>query len=373
MTRVLAAPSLRPPRSLRTSLSWLSLLCGVTLASCGGDVGDLFAASEGPLPLPSGEPSPTRSGMSSPSDGAPTDDVPASAGASSETSAQAEALPVPTSLDDGDEDGVNDGDPTAVASEPVDEAPEEPTDADPAPPATTPSNETGARACASLATPMLLDFEAVGDTAQALFGDFDAVLSGGTYVYPLAPLAAPAGAGAGVLNGPVRGLISDVTAGDWRISGSVIEQAGFGLFLDCQLLDASRFAGLAFRISGNVGNSDTVTLLVGTAGNEVSSAWRIANGGEGAPSSGRCVPAQSEYDGTCNQARIDIEVSAEARDVFVPFAALGGGSPEPGVNPAEVTTLGWALPPPVITPLSNVVPYRVDLHIDDIRFVEAPR
>lgn len=338
------------------------------LASCGGDVGDLFAASEGPLPLPSGEPSPTRSGVSSPSDGAPTDDVPARAGASSETSAQAEALPAPTL-----NDVVNDADPTAVASEPVDEAPEGATDADPAPPASQPSNETGARACASLESPMLLDFEAVGDTAQALFGDFDAVLSGGTYVYPLAPLAASAGAGAGVLNGPVRGLISDVTAGDWRISGSVIEQAGFGLFLDCQLLDASQFAGLAFRISGNVGNRDTVTLLVGTAGNDVSSAWRIANGGEGAPSSGRCVPAQSEYDGTCNQARIDIEVPAEARDVFVPFAALGGGSPELGVNPAELTTLGWALPPPVVTPLSNVVPYRVDLHIDDIRFVEASR
>jgi hypothetical protein len=208
-----------------------------------------------------------------------------------------------------------------------------------------------------------------GDSAQALFGDFEAVLSGGTYVYPL---AAPVTTG-GARNGAVRGLVSDVTAGDWRISGSVAEQSGFGLFLDCQLLDASRFAGISFRIAGNVGNTGAVTLLVGTAGNEVSPTWRLENGGVGEPSSGRCTPAFEEYDGTCTPARIDIEVSAESREVFVPFSALGGGRPEAGVNPEEITTLGWALPTPAVTPLGNATPYAVNLRIDDIRFVEAAR
>lgn len=213
-------------------------------------------------------------------------------------------------------------------------------------------------------SPLLLDFEVVtGDTAQALFGDFEAVLSGGTYVYPLAT-SAPGAA-------EQRGLMSDVTAGDWRISGSVNEQSGFGVFLDCQLLDASRFDGIAFRISGSVGETGSVTLLVGTASNEVSPGWRLENGGADAPSSGRCTPALHEYDGTCNQARIEVNVSEESREVFVPFAALGGGSPEPGVNPAELTTLAWALPVPAVTPLGNAVPYPVDLRLDDIRFVEA--
>jgi hypothetical protein len=212
---------------------------------------------------------------------------------------------------------------------------------------------------------VLLDFETVGDDpTQAVFGDFEAELSGGTYVYPQLSLIGPGAA--------PRGLVSDVAAGDWHISGSVIEQSGFGVFLDCQLLDASRFVGLAFRISGNVGNADAVTLLVGTASNDVSSEWLVENGADSAPRSGRCTPVDNEYDGTCNQARIEIPVSAQPREVVVPFTALGDGSPEPSVNPTELTTLGWALPMPATNAFGNTQAYDVDLRIDDIRFVEAP-
>jgi hypothetical protein len=58
--------------------------------------------------------------------------------------------------------------------------------------------------------------------------------------------------------------------------------------------------------------------------------------------------------------------------VVVPFTAFGGGSPVRGVNPAELTTLGWALPMPATNAFGNTQAYDVDLHIDDIRFVEAP-
>jgi hypothetical protein len=104
-------------------------------------------------------------------------------------------------------------------------------------------------------------------------------------VYPQLSLIGPGAA--------PRGLVSDVAAGDWHITGSVIEQSGFGVFLDCQLLDASRFVGLAFSISGDVGNAGSVTLLVGTASNDVSSEWLIENGGDSEPRSGRCVPEQT--------------------------------------------------------------------------------
>lgn len=217
--------------------------------------------------------------------------------------------------------------------------------------------------CVSAFDPLLLDFAGPSnDPAQALFGDFESVLSGGTYVYPdVAPNAQQP-----------EGLRSDVTEGDWHISGTVAQQAGFGLFLDCQLLDASRFAGLAFRVSGNVEGAGSITLLIGTADNDVSSEWLVANGGVSTPGAGRCTPRESEFDGTCNQARIEIPVTRQARDVLVPFAALGQGSPEPGVNPAEITTIAWALPSPELNRFGEASPYDVDLRFDDIRFVEAP-
>ena len=209
----------------------------------------------------------------------------------------------------------------------------------------------------------MLDFTSPGgDPTQALFGDFRDVLSGGTYVYPNAGDDAQL----------AGGLASDVTSGDWHISGSVAQQAGFGLFLDCQLLDASRFTGLAFRVSGDVEGAGSITLLIGTASNDVSQAWLVANEVTSPPSSGRCTPARNEYDGTCSQARIEIPVSAQAREVLVPFSALGQGSPEPGVNPAEITTIAWALPSPQLNRFGDAGVYEVDLRIDDIRFIESP-
>jgi hypothetical protein len=372
VTRAVASSAI-PSSGWRRLL--LGVSCGITLVGCGG-VGDLFPA---PSELASGELLPAAEGAApsaEPASAAPPVSVgPKDIGVAAGTGAKGERPLAPSARDDGadeNEAGGAEATPTAAApaavpGEPSDELQPE------APPEGAPVGEAGAppeaRVCSGMQSPVLLDFEAVtGDGAQALFGDFDAVLSGGTYVYPV---AAPVATG-GPPNAAVRGLVSDVTAGDWRISGSVVEPSGFGVFLDCQLLDASRFAGIAFRIAGNVGNTDALTVLVGTASNEVSSSWRLENGGAEEPSSGRCTPSFDEYDGTCNAARIDIDVSAESREVFVPFSALGGGSPEPGVNPEEITTLAWSLPTPGVTPLGNAMPYVVNLRIDDIRFVEAP-
>lgn len=378
------------------------MLSGVVLSSCVGDVGDLFPAarSEAPSAPPSDESMPAEGGIvdaagSSTADPAtdPAVDVEPDPALGEEPAA---ALP----LDEGEPSNTSGGSGTAATepavggvdattpATPPSEAPpvRAPLDpASPSPPATSGSNARPPGVCASVADPLLLDFSSPGDSPeQAVFGDFDAVLSGGTYIYPRtsdppgAPLPGaqpPIGQAPGSGNGPAPGgLASDVTAGDWHISGSVVEQSGFGLFLDCQLLDASSFEGIAFRISGRMGGAagaGRVLFLVGTAENEVSSAWYLANDGTSVPSSGRCTPALSEYDGTCNQARIEIEVGAASREVFVPFSALSDGSPEPGVNPAEITTLAWALPAPALDRAGNVQPYAVDLRIDDIRFVEA--
>lgn len=375
MTASVTSPSARVFGARHALLAALS--CS-SFWGCLGDAGELFpetaspasASPQEPVEAPSAEPRPAEGDAlaEAPANGAAVvDGATPAAGGRSESE-----QPGPIELDPGatDEDDGSASETSAPADD--GESPRGPASSDVAtPPGTegpaqaTPSAASGsadvAQACAGIADPLLLDFTSPGgDPTQALFGDFRDVLSGGTYVYPAID--------EGALQAP--GLRSDVTSGDWHISGLVAQQAGFGLFLDCQLLDASRFTGLAFRVSGE--GAGSITLLIGTASNDVSGAWLVANEVTSSPTSGRCTPAQNEYDGTCSQARIEVPVSPQAREVLVPFSALGQGRPEPGVNPAEITTIGWALPSPQVNGLGNTDAYDVDLRIDDIRFIESP-
>lgn len=231
----------------------------------------------------------------------------------------------------------------------------------------------GARVCRAPAGPVLIDFGRTNhDASQATFGDFVSVLSGGTFVYPeaVAPEAgvSPPGVGAE----PALGLRSDVSDGDWHISGIVDSPAGFGLFLDCQQLDASRFVGLAFRLEGELPAPGTLTFVVGSAANQVSRAWLLGSGeASPGPSFGRCTPLETAFDGSCLAARITLPVRREGDEVRVRFADLAGGSPEPRLDPAELTSIQWALPPPSTGADGASVPYAVELRLDDIRFISA--
>jgi hypothetical protein len=258
-------------------------------------------------------------------------------------------------------DGTSDPTLPSTESTPPAEGPEGTPPAEPV----VDADPTGqARECPAPAQPLLLDFAQVNNgPSQTTFGDFNTVLSGGTFVYPQISASPNAP--------PPPGLTSDVTRGDWHIAGSVVEPAGFGLFLDCERLDASLFQGVAFRIAGSVASSESLQFLVGTAGNEVSHTWLLQTNGSAPASFGRCEPALSQFDGTCTPAQLSVPVSTEPVDVFVSFAALTGGSPEPTVNPIELVRIRWALPDPAVDETGRVVPYAVDLHIDDIRFVEV--
>jgi hypothetical protein len=227
-----------------------------------------------------------------------------------------------------------------------------------------------AQVCPAVVEPVLLDFTTVnGGPAQALFGDFAQALSGGTFVYP-ASSGGVVGA-VGDAGTPITlGLASDVTAGDWHVSGRVVEAAGFGLFFNCQLLDATRFVGLAFRVQGQLGLGNLIRLRVRTAGNEAAREWFIATGAAAPATFGRCIPALSQYDGTCEPASADVVVTPEGSDVVVRFADLAGGRPENAVNPAEITQIEWQLPPFDVSDAGAFASYDVDLRVDDIRFVE---
>lgn len=367
-----------------------ALVCGARQAlwavlSCSGFWGCLGEPAELFSELPSADPAAADGSSTTPAEASSTEPPPASADVPANGTGVDGSMPAASGsseleqpgvieLDPGTTDGEGGGSserPTPMGS--TESSSNPPPDVQETPPSEAPPAEATppdvggptniAEACAGVTNPLLLDFTSPGaDPTQALFGDFRDVLSGGTYVYPSLDQDAP----------PAGGLASDVTSGDWHIWGSVVQQAGFGLFLDCQLLDASRFTGLAFRVSGNVERASSITLLIGTASNEVSRAWLIANDITSPRGSGRCTPATNEYDGTCSQARLEIPVSPQAREVLVPFSALGQGSPEPGVNPAEITTIAWALPSPQVNRFGQTSAYDVDLRIDDIRFIEGP-
>jgi hypothetical protein len=319
-------------------------------SSCVEDTPDLFPDPQTPMFDPSAAGGaapglPTLAGGGGSKPGTGTEPKPGAPG-SSATPADAPSGALPIDAQEGA--GPVDGTPVAPAT-PV-------TELDPT---------GGARLCPQPAAPLLLDFETVpNDPTQGLFGDFQNVLSGGTYFYPVRPATAPE-------DPTAFGLVSQVTGGSWSLTGTVREPAGFGVFLECQQLDASAFTGIAFTISGSFeGSADgvgEVLLVVGSAGNDVARSWFVQNGGSSAASFGRCFPVSEEFDGTCQAARFAVPVTAEPREVVVRFADLAGGSPEPSSNPAELTTLQWRLPSAEAD--AGIIPYSVDLVLDDIRFV----
>lgn len=334
--------------------------CSLWLLACSGENGALFR----PVPAPEvaaegllgggtpGEASAPSLDASSPPAGPPFSTGNGPSVVPGEAGGVSPMLP----LDGEDDDEIEGTAPTAVTGNVAEEEP----------PAVVSSAEPERpRACRSPAEPLLLSFDDLSNgPAQALFGDFVTVLSGGTYIYPAADAASGADAPAG--------LSSDVTGGDWRITGWVATHSGFGIFLDCHRLDASAFDGIAFRISGTIEGEGTLTFLVGTASNEVSREWLVGLGNQpsAGPSFGRCTPAAGQFDGTCQAARVTVPVTIEGSEVEVRFDELGGGSPLAAVSPDEITSIAWALSAPVATDGGDVVPYAVDLRLDDIRFLE---
>jgi hypothetical protein len=263
------------------------------------------------------------------------------------------------------------GQPTPPATnpggaEPVPGSDGAPTDGSEPPPANPVPDVNSARTCPAVSDPVLLDFEVPGNsTEQALFGDFNLAFSGGTFVFP------QLSAGTLQADPAASGIESNVSEGDWHVFGNVSQDSGFGLFFNCQLLDASAFVGVAFHVQGSVALDQTLSVFVGSASQEVAHEWFVEQGNGTVASFGRCFPAQSQYDGTCQAPGVSIAVSAEGADVIVPFTDFLDGRPSPGVDPAELTSFQWKLPQATRDAAGAALPYAVDLHIDDIRFVTS--
>ena len=206
-------------------------------------------------------------------------------------------------------------------------------------------------ACPTVTRETISDFTYSGNPTSTTFGS-DAALPGGTYHYPTDPGT----------------LVSDVTADDWHIYGTVSQISGFGIYLSgCQLINAAAYRGIAFRLWGSIGDGGALVFFVGSADNQVASSW--INDNKPNPSDpdephnlGRCIPLTARYDGTCREARRVLDVSDSPRPTVIQWRDLGEGCPDPSVDPTEITTIAWYLPQPLQGS------YAVDIHIDDLRF-----
>ncbi len=219
-------------------------------------------------------------------------------------------------------------------------------------------------ACPTPTMASLLDFTAVDGGDGTSFGDFTpTVFSGSLYAYPPA-------------------LTVDTTMGNYHLSGMVADYSGIGVALNmCNEIDLSAYDGITFTVSGSVGAAgtaaNTITLIVGTAADDIESSWlnshkASATTADQPDSFGRCVPAgNNQYDGTCATPQYVVTVTATATPVVVKWADLTGGKPSASVNPKEITSIAWVIPPPVGAGTPAPTPYPLDITLDDIGFHTA--
>ena len=217
--------------------------------------------------------------------------------------------------------------------------------------------------CPTPAAPLITDFTyaapegGTASTTEVHFGSGYGVLAGGEYVYPTSGTSP---------------LTSDVSQSNWHISGTVGDYSGFGLYFDeCNRLDASKYHGISFKISGALGSTNgqpnNLTLSVGTLNDTLAPAWINTHGGN-STDPGRCIPTSgtSQYaEEGCSNPTETIVVTDTPTVVNILWSDLVGGSPEVNVaTPSEITHISWTLPW-----TSGGTPYPVDFVIDDLSFI----
>ena len=165
-------------------------------------------------------------------------------------------------------------------------------------------------------------------------------------------------------------ITSDVTQGNWHLSGTVGNYSGFALYFDaCDRLDASQFQGIRFTISGSVPQGNAITMGVGTVADKPTGVWMKDPGGATAAlptDSGRCIPTSGNqyYHPGCSDPQVQIAVPAAPTVTDVPWTNLKGGAPVSSPNPKEITSIYWFFPWS-----DGGTPYAVDLVIDDLGLI----
>jgi hypothetical protein len=187
---------------------------------------------------------------------------------------------------------------------------------------------------------------------EVSWGNFSTTFSGETNIY-----------------GP--GLTSDVSKGNWHISGTVSDYSGLQLlFNNCDHLDASKFTGISLTISGSVPHGNAITMAVATIADTPSATWLQANGDTtvAANASGICVPTSGTqyYHPGCGDPTASVPVSSTATPVNLTWSQFTGGQPDASPNPAQITSIYWLIPWTGSTDTS----YPVDITIYGLSFTQ---
>jgi hypothetical protein len=215
--------------------------------------------------------------------------------------------------------------------------------------------------CLPPAQAMITDFTpAATETTQVHFGNAN-TLGGGQYLYPASG---------------TYPLTSDVTGGNWHISGTVGDYSGFGLYWDnCKRVDASKYKGISFKISGTVEQDGMVTFEISTLKDTISAAWLSTHGVTGASDPGTCTPPAdstlNQYSqSACAEPKVSIPVTSTPTTQKILWADFTGGKPEAGVTAAEILSIHWIFPNPSGILSGAPTPYKADIILDDLSFIE---
>jgi hypothetical protein len=159
-------------------------------------------------------------------------------------------------------------------------------------------------------------------------------LDGGVYVYPSS--LSPA-------------------AGDFlRFDGQVKDYTGMGVWLS-GCIDASKFRGLRFTISGAVGASGNVQFFL------ITNRDKDVNVDD---SVGACVPADpNDPWPSCHPPAVTLPVTAAPTTQSIPWTALKNGSPSATTNGSDIIAIEWAF-----DWSGSATPYAAQLTIDDLQF-----
>jgi hypothetical protein len=135
-------------------------------------------------------------------------------------------------------------------------------------------------------------------------------------------------------------------------SGNIATYAGFGMYVTyCG--NASSFAGVKFKISGNAGESGSVTFHVQT------NATKWADGAKGA-----CLgPKNVEFSACVPPTTLITGITAEPKEVTVLWTDVKDGKPVATTDGSDIIGFNWSFTWPA------PAAYNASITIDDMEFV----
>lgn len=135
--------------------------------------------------------------------------------------------------------------------------------------------------------------------------------------------------------------------------GQIGDYSGIGAwFSGC--VDASKFKGVRFNVSGSVGGTSSVQFYL------ITNRTKEVNEADGV---GECVPVDpNDAWSSCRPPSVTVAVSSAPTTHSIPWSAFEGGRPEDTTNGSDIIALQWSF----VWDESNAYPAK--LTIDDLAF-----